>query len=309
MKKQDYQQARAPYIKDATQVLVDGLSDATAVGYVKQTGNARRSAEFIIFYGKQSRPVKYYTTRTLDEAVREATAELERMLRVQARREQEAATKKAAGRAAYTVDQKNGITRRNYTPAGTAELIRQHLKQAFPGQKFSVTSEIYSMGSSVRVHYTDGPSAKEVEAIADQYKAGEFNGMDDSYTYAADEMKVDAGGAFYASYGAKFVTVHRSFSPGFGLWLSALDLRQPVSLADQVAAFLDWHQAHNLYNNGEVWHHPTTGNYLLSTTGTPEDFRRFASALEQQGARTELDFEGHQYYLGIFQPVSHCQAA
>jgi len=48
----------------------------------------------------------------------------------------------------------------------TAKLVRQALKEAFPGAKFSVRSHTYSGGSSVSVHWTDGPQRAEVDNVA-----------------------------------------------------------------------------------------------------------------------------------------------
>lgn len=61
----------------------------------------------------------------------------------------------------------------------TAKLIRQSLKAAFPGVKFSVKSESYSGGSSVNVHWVDGPSQKAVEEVVGAYQSGRFDGMID----------------------------------------------------------------------------------------------------------------------------------
>jgi hypothetical protein len=50
--------------------------------------------------------------------------------------------------------------------AETAKTIRAALKAKFPGVKFSVRSQSYSMGSSVHVRWSDGPTEKQVEKIA-----------------------------------------------------------------------------------------------------------------------------------------------
>lgn len=47
-----------------------------------------------------------------------------------------------------------------------AKQIRAALKAAFPGVKFSVRSHTYSGGSSVSVHWTDGPHRAEVDKVA-----------------------------------------------------------------------------------------------------------------------------------------------
>jgi hypothetical protein len=66
--------------------------------------------------------------------------------------------------------------------AETAKLIRAQLKKHFPGTKFSVRSDTYSMGASVDVTWTDGPAAPLVEAIAGQFSGSNFDGMIDMKT-------------------------------------------------------------------------------------------------------------------------------
>ena len=51
----------------------------------------------------------------------------------------------------------------------TAKLIRSALKAAFPGVKFSVNSDKYAGGSSIRVKYTDGPELAKVEVVAKEF--------------------------------------------------------------------------------------------------------------------------------------------
>lgn len=89
----------------------------------------------------------------------------------------------------------------------TAKLIRQALKEAFPGVKFSVRSDSYSGGASIRIKWTDGPNAKQVDAIAQQFAGGYFDGM------------TDYKGAVYSRldgkpvrFGADFVFTEREFT-------------------------------------------------------------------------------------------------
>jgi predicted RNA methylase len=60
-----------------------------------------------------------------------------------------------------------------------AKLIRAALKRAFPDTKFSVRSSKYSMGSSIDVSWTDGPTRRMVETLAGQYHGSSFDGMID----------------------------------------------------------------------------------------------------------------------------------
>ena len=67
--------------------------------------------------------------------------------------------------------------------AGAAAAIKAELKAAFPGIKFSVTSDSFSMGDSVHISWTDGPTTEEVKAISGKYQYGHFNGMEDIYEH------------------------------------------------------------------------------------------------------------------------------
>lgn len=63
--------------------------------------------------------------------------------------------------------------------AQTAAAIRRRLGEIFPGVKFSVTSENYSMGNAVSIHWTDGPISSLVEFYTDQYAYGTYDGFTD----------------------------------------------------------------------------------------------------------------------------------
>src|SRR3954468_22279025 len=63
--------------------------------------------------------------------------------------------------------------------AETAKLIRAALKKAFPTVKFAVRSKKYAGGASINVSWTDGPTAKQVEAITGQFQSAGFDGSID----------------------------------------------------------------------------------------------------------------------------------
>ncbi len=73
--------------------------------------------------------------------------------------------------------------KRHLSAAETAKLVRQALKDAHPGVKFSVRSHNYAGGASVRVNWTDGPTCREVEATANRYAGADFDGMTDMKSY------------------------------------------------------------------------------------------------------------------------------
>lgn len=89
------------------------------------------------------------------------------------------------------------------TQAKAAKQLKKELKKEFPGVKFSVKSESFSGGDAVRVSYTDGPTTKEVKAIADKYQYGSFDGMRDIYEMTNTDENLPQ---------VKYVTINRSWS-------------------------------------------------------------------------------------------------
>lgn len=68
--------------------------------------------------------------------------------------------------------------------ADVAKIIRNDLKQAFPGHKFSVRSSNYAGGSSIHIEWTDGPSDSEVDDLIGHYAGSGFDGsIDMAYCY------------------------------------------------------------------------------------------------------------------------------
>lgn len=65
--------------------------------------------------------------------------------------------------------------------AKAAKLIREDLKNEFPGIKFQVKSKNYSMGDSINIHWNLGPTEKQVQEKVGKYQYGYFNGMEDIY--------------------------------------------------------------------------------------------------------------------------------
>jgi uncharacterized protein (DUF3084 family) len=80
--------------------------------------------------------------------------------------------------------------------AQQAKDLRQQLKAVFPLCKFRVRSSNYSMGSSIRVSWMDGPMVSEVEAIANRYES----------------IRRDEGSGEILSGGNRYVHCERRFS-------------------------------------------------------------------------------------------------
>ncbi len=130
--------------------------------------------------------------------------------------------------------------------AETAKLVRAALKAAFPGVTFSVRSKSYSMGASISVRWTDGPTEKDVERITGEYRGATFDGMIDLKSYVTREVNGQK-----VHYGADYIHTIRSYSVPFA-----------QAIADQVAD--QW---------GQSW--PTIrassydGSAVVSTDGEP----------------------------------------
>lgn len=102
---------------------------------------------------------------------------------------------------------------RRLTTAETAKLVRGALKdafkKAFPSVRFSVRSDNYAGGSSVRVTWTDGPSEAEVTLVTRLFEGADFDGMQDLKTYKRHTVEVNGEAVLM---GADFVMTSRDWS-------------------------------------------------------------------------------------------------
>jgi len=87
--------------------------------------------------------------------------------------------------------------------AHTAQLIKIKLRSRFPGQKFSVTSETFTLGDGVRVTWTDGPTTEEIEKCTEKYCYGFFDNAENQYKVT---NKIEGRSQ------VKYVTVFREMS-------------------------------------------------------------------------------------------------
>ncbi len=98
--------------------------------------------------------------------------------------------------------------------ADTAKLIRAELKAAFPAVKFSVRSKSYSGGASVTIYWTDGPTGKDVDAVAGKFAGASFDGMIDLKSHHESRYKGER-----LHFGADYVFTTRTISDG---WLAEI---------------------------------------------------------------------------------------
>ena len=139
----------------------------------------------VVFLGTAGKPsINYYYTGPRGKERRDAA--LQKAIDSQKRRLEYKAQRKEENRGKLT------------GAAATAAAIRTRLKKEFPGVKFSVRSDNFSMGNSVDIEWTDGPMGEVVEAITSQYQYGRFDGMQDlAYNVKIDEESLGCPGAKY----------------------------------------------------------------------------------------------------------------
>lgn len=99
---------------------------------------------------------------------------------------------------------------RYITVTECATLIRKALKEQFPTIKFSVRSSSYSMGASVTVAWTDGPTSEAVQRVCRAYEGASFDGMQDLKSYHQGELNGEA-----VSFGNDWTSCNRTESPEF----------------------------------------------------------------------------------------------
>lgn len=87
--------------------------------------------------------------------------------------------------------------------AAAAKEIRKELKDNFKDIKFSVRSDSFANGNSVRIEWTNGPARDEVEKIVSKYQYGHFDGMTDMYEHSNNRNDIPQ---------VKYVQTHRNIS-------------------------------------------------------------------------------------------------
>lgn len=140
----------------------------------------------------------------------------------------------------------DGDMRKYLSCAETAKLVRQAVKEAFPGIKFSVRSSVYSGGASIDVSWIDGPTGKQVDAVVQNFSGAYFDGMIDykgSRYHKLDGQPV--------SFGADFIFAKRDYSDaliakGIAAVVAAYGGCEPISV-DQ-------------YKRGDSWNWKNSGN-------------------------------------------------
>jgi len=105
--------------------------------------------------------------------------------------------------------------------AATAKLIRQALKAAFPGVKFSVRTDSYAGGASIDVRWIDGPTTAQVDAVTGQYRGATFDPSIDLKTHVYHQVD-----GRRVSYGADYIMAQRRYSLAFAHLVAAAEAQR-----------------------------------------------------------------------------------
>lgn len=91
----------------------------------------------------------------------------------------------------HTATMIDGSEKTYLTCAETAKLVREALKNEFPGVKFSVRSSTYAGGASITVGWTDGPTSDAVSKVTGLFSGADFDGMIDLKVYCSHWLHPD----------------------------------------------------------------------------------------------------------------------
>lgn len=133
-------------------------------------------------------------------------------------------------------------TGRDYIePKETAQFIRQALKEAFWGVKFSVRVRNYH---TVNIGWADGPTVEQVEAVVERFQSAGAMHIDDYVPTI--ERRLDGE---RVTFGAKYVFADRQISDE--MVQRAIDSLESAGVIEPGAT-------PEKYRNGELWRMPAT---------------------------------------------------
>jgi hypothetical protein len=174
-----------------------------------------------------------------------------------------------------------------------AKIIRAELKAAFPGIKFGVKSSRFSMGTSIDISWFDGPTEKQVEAIIGQFRGGDFDGMQDLYTYRNTTYKGEL-----VHFGAKYISCNRRYSAAFLAPLAAEIARYWGFETPEIHVSETYGASFNGSDYDKMIGNYTLGQYIMqevrqkSAIGETEEAKEeITSAIEAAAAETSDEIE------------------
>ncbi|RPF30257.1 LPD29 domain-containing protein [Streptomyces sp. TLI_185] len=159
--------------------------------------------------------------------------------------------------------------------------LRNRLKDAFPGVKFSVRKDTGTASAWISVRWTDGPSPAEVEELTRPMQGAQFNGMEDRYESTDNTVTVTVKGRKVTGRPlVNGINTHRDVSDdalkaAAVLWSEAHDATEPPTSGMLDACVIDGHVIQENWAPQQMWQ-------IASDVVLPQ---RWAAAKEQSAAR------------------------
>lgn len=151
---------------------------AGGVAYAYEAGGSPYAIAYQGSSGKATLHYRYRTEAQRDKAIAEFFEACKRRADYKA-----AVTRVHVGKFDIRALQTSPQSLVSYGLTETASIVRWALGESFPGVKFSVRSESYSMGCTIRVSWVDGPTGSQVNPILDRFSSSDFDSMQDMKTY------------------------------------------------------------------------------------------------------------------------------
>ncbi|MFC8837871.1 LPD29 domain-containing protein [Streptomyces griseoincarnatus] len=159
--------------------------------------------------------------------------------------------------------------------------LRNRLKSAFPGVKFSVRKGTGTGSAWISVYWTDGPSTADVEEHTRPMQGSQFNGMEDRYESTDNTVTVTVKGRKVTGKPlVEGINTHRDVSndalkAAAALWSEAHDGTEPPTSGMLDACVIDGHVIQENWAPQQMWQ-------IASDVVLPQ---RWAAAKEQAAAQ------------------------
>ncbi|WP_329296186.1 LPD29 domain-containing protein [Streptomyces sp. NBC_01455] len=159
--------------------------------------------------------------------------------------------------------------------------LRNRLKSAFPGVKFSVRKGTGTASAWISVYWTDGPCTADVEEHTRPMQGAQFNGMEDRYESTDNTVTVTVKGRKVTGKPlVDGINTHRDVSDdalkaAAVLWSEAHDGTDPPNSGMLAACVVDGHVIQENWAPQQMWQ-------IASDVVLPQ---RWAAAKEQAAAQ------------------------
>ncbi|MFF2131663.1 LPD29 domain-containing protein [Streptomyces olivochromogenes] len=159
--------------------------------------------------------------------------------------------------------------------------LRNRLKSAFPGVKFSVRKGTGTASAWISVYWTDGPCTADVEEHTRPMQGAQFNGMEDRYESTDNTVTVTVKGRKVTGKPlVDGINTHRDVSDdalkaAAVLWSEAHDGTEPPTSGMLAACVVDGHVIQENWAPQQMWQ-------IASDVVLPQ---RWAAAKEQAAAQ------------------------